>query len=273
MQVDCHIHSLYSDGIYTVKEIVEMLLQRNIQVFSLTDHDTVEGTKEARESGKNKIRFISGIEFTCKEMRISTIGKVFSIHLLGYNFDENNLQLCTALNKRKERVIYVYENLCAELTALGYSVLREEIPISCGNALQLCDVATYIQKKYLDVSENILKVIDNCAVKLNNANISVEEAVKLIHDAGGKAVWAHPFCVYKDFKKISIDEKEILDTLDVLSRIDVDGIEAYYLAFDDKKQKWLRAAAESRDMIYTAGSDFHGSIGRDCMGIEISEFF
>lgn len=269
MQVDCHIHSLYSDGICTVKEIIEMLLQKNIQVFSLTDHDTVEGIKEARESSRNKIRFISGIEFTCKEMKISSAGKEFSIHLLGYNFDENNPQLLKALNNRKENVINVYESLCGELTALGYSVLRDEIPVSCGNVLQLCDVAAYIREKYSDAQEHIFEVIDSYAKKLNSVNISVEEAVDFIHNAGGRAIWAHPFCVYKDFRKVSINESEILATLEVLSKTGIDGIEACYLAFSDEKRKWLCALAENRNMIYTAGSDFHGLKGRESIGIEI----
>lgn len=270
MRVDCHIHSLYSDGICTVQEIVKMLLQRNIQVFSLTDHDTVAGTKEARELSRNKIKFISGIEFTCKEMEIASAGKAFSIHLLGYNFDENNPQLLKALKNREENVINIYENLCRELTALGYSVLREQIPISCGNVLQLCDVTVYMREKYSDVQAHIFEVIDSYAEKLNNANISVKEAVNFIHNAGGRVIWAHPFCVYKDFKKISMEEGEILDTLEVLRKIGVDGIEADYLAFSEERRKWLHTVAENSNLLYTAGSDFHGSTGRDFMGIEIS---
>lgn len=269
MQVDCHIHSLYSDGIYTVKEIVEMLEEKKIQVFSLTDHDTVDGIGEARNLSRNKIRFISGIEFTCREMELSPTGKAVSIHLLGYNFDENNPELLKGLKDRKEHVIDLYENLCGELTSSGYPVLRDEIPISCGNVLQLCDAAAYIEGKYPAVPEDILEVIDGYAAKLNRVNIAVEEAIKLIHHAGGKAVWAHPFSVYKDFIKMGMDENEILSALEVLGRMGLDGIEAYYLAFSEEKREWLRALAENRNMVYTAGSDFHGLIGRESMGIEI----
>lgn len=269
MKVDYHIHSLYSDGVYTVKEIVEMLIQREIQVFSLTDHDTLGGIREGRKLSKNKIEFVSGIEFTCQERKMVQAGKIFSIHLLGYNFDEDNLPLARTLNTRAKKVICIYENLCRELTSSGYAVIRDEIPISCGNVLQLCDVASYIQKKYSDVPKKILEVIESYAAKLNDVNITVEEAIKLIHNAGGKAVWAHPFCVYKDFRKSSIDKKEVVETLDALLKIGVDGLEAHYLAFSVGQRKWLQTLAENRNMIYTAGSDFHGSIGRDYMGIEI----
>lgn len=269
MKVDCHIHSLYSDGVYTVKEIIEMLVQREIQVFSLTDHDTLGGIKEGRDLSKNLIKFVSGVEFTCQEMKMVQTGKNFSIHLLGYNFDEDNLQLLRALERRAEKVIHTYENLCRELTSLGYAVTRVEIPISCGNVLQLCDVASYIQKKYPNVQKKILEVIESYAGKLNKVNITAKEAIKLIHNAGGKAIWAHPFCVYKDFKKRSIDKKEVVETLDALLKIGVDGLEAHYLAFSVEQRKWLQILTENRNIIYTVGSDFHGSIGRDYMGIEI----
>ena len=77
-----------------------------------------------------------------------------------------------------------------------------------------------------------------------------------------------PFCVYQDLKKINIDENEVLDILNILAEIGVDGIEAQYLAFGEEKRTWLRTVAEKRNMIYTAGSDFHGSAGRDFMGME-----
>lgn len=154
---------------------------------------------------------------------------MFSIHLLGYNFNEDDSQLLRALNERKENVTNTYEELCRELTSMGYSVLMDEIPISCGNVLQLCDVHHYIKQKYINVRKD----------------------------------------VYKDFKKINLDEKDVLYTLDVLSDAGIDGMEAYYLAFSDKKRKWLYDETVKRNMLYTAGSDFHGSIGRDCMGMEI----
>ena len=61
MKVDTHIHSLYSDGIYTIEEILDMLLKRNVEVFSITDHDTVDGIKEVKRIGYAPMTFVSGI--------------------------------------------------------------------------------------------------------------------------------------------------------------------------------------------------------------------
>lgn len=138
MKVDCHMHSMHSDGIYRIPEIIPKLLREQMEVFSITDHDTVDGTKEARELSPNKMKFISGIEFTCKEITIDSIGKTFSIHLLGYNFDENDSELLKTLENRRKKVVQVFENLCKEIAELGYPVSREKLPISCGIVMQLC---------------------------------------------------------------------------------------------------------------------------------------
>lgn len=47
MKVDCHMHSLYSDGVCTMEEIISLLQQEHVSIFSITDHDTVDGIKEA----------------------------------------------------------------------------------------------------------------------------------------------------------------------------------------------------------------------------------
>ena len=269
MKVDTHIHSLYSDGIYTIEEILEMLLKRHVEVFSITDHDTVDGIKEVKRIGYAPMTFVSGIEFTCKEMQFNSIKKAFSIHLLGYGFDEDNAQLLQALKKRKENVENAYDTLCRHLSMLNYPIKKEEIPISCGNVLQLRDVTAHVKQKYPMVSEDILTMIEHASSVFDNINISVEDAIQLIHNAGGKAIWAHPFCVYKQFVKTNITEEEVVAILELLKNTGLDGMEAYYHAFSKERQNWLYALAKKNNMIYTAGSDFHGSKGRDFMGIEL----
>ena len=115
-----------------------MLLEKKITRFSLTDHDTIDGIQKARMLSRDRITFISGIEFTCQEKTLDAVSLPFSIHLLGYGFDENDPDLIKALEARKQRVLEVFESL------------------------------------------------------LNAANISIEQAIRLIHKAGGRAVWAHP---------------------------------------------------------------------------------
>ena len=132
-----------------------MLLEKKITRFSLTDHDTIDGIQKARMLSRDRITFISGIEFTCQEKTLDTVSLPFSIHLLGYGFDENDPDLIKALEARKQRVLEVFESL------------------------------------------------------LNAANISIEQAIRLIHKAGGRAVWAHPLFVYRNFEKRKLEKEEI----------------------------------------------------------------
>ena len=132
-----------------------MLLEKKITRFSLTDHDTIDGIQKARMLSRDRITFISGIEFTCQEKTLDAVSLPFSIHLLGYGFDENDPDLIKALEARKQRVLEVFESL------------------------------------------------------LNAANISIKQAIRLIHKAGGRAVWAHPLFVYRNFEKRKLEKEEI----------------------------------------------------------------
>lgn len=131
-----------------------MLLEKKITRFSLTDHDTIDGIQKARMLSRDRITFISGIEFTCQEKTLDTVSLPFSIHLLGYGFDKNDPDLIKALEARKQRVLEVFESL------------------------------------------------------LNAANISIEQAIRLIHKAGGRAVWAHPLFVYRNFEKRKLEKED-----------------------------------------------------------------
>jgi hypothetical protein len=271
LKVDFHIHTLCSDGVYTVDEVFEKIMENGISRCSITDHDTIEGTKRARELSKNRAEFLSGLEITCAEMTVAGLPNPISIHLLGYGFDEDDPCLNKLLERRNALSRQVYEELAGELTGRGYPCRISDVPISCGIVLQLCDVLQYMREKYGTLERDIELLIDSYNEKLTHANITAEEGIKAIHEAGGKAVWAHPFSVYHRFKKGRLSEKEVLASLTYLKSYGLDGLEAYYLDFSQEEREWLRERTEENGLIYTAGSDFHGSVGRDHMGVTIEE--
>ena len=186
-----------------------MLLEKKITRFSLTDYDTIDGIQKARMLSRDRITFISGIEFTCQEKTLDAVSLPFSIHLLGYP------DLIKALEARKQRVLEVFESL------------------------------------------------------LNAANISIEQAIRLIHKAGGRAVWAHPLFVYRNFEKRKLEKEEIQVILQYLKTCGLDGIEANYSAFDSSEKEWIYRVAQDAKLFWTSSSDFHGSKGRDFMGMKV----
>lgn len=270
MNLDYHIHSLHSDGIYTIEELFSLLVKHHVSSFAITDHDTIDGIAKAKQLAQSNLNFLTGIEFTCKEYYFPTLQKSYSIHLLGYDFDENNQSLLNRLQQRKIEVKQVFSSLCEELTKKGYPIKIDDVLISCGNVLQLCDITAHIKKNYPDCKDEIYQYIDSYAQKLTNVNISIEEAIHLLHNANGKAVWAHPFCVYKDFHKISLDKEIVQEILSSLLSLGIDGIEAIYSSFCEEDRQWLIEQAKKHALCYTAGSDFHGSKGRDKLGMHLA---
>ena len=91
MLVDFHMHSVYSDGIETPKELLRHALDCNVSMMALTDHDEIDGIKALRAAQKQldpekTIKIINGCEFSADY-------KDKSIHILGYRFDETNQEL------------------------------------------------------------------------------------------------------------------------------------------------------------------------------------
>ena len=269
MKVDYHIHTLCSDGIYTVDEVFAMIAEQNIESFSLTDHDTVKGIKRARQLSAGEIDFITGLEITCSEALPDVAGMMFSIHLLGYGFDENNELLLNRLARRAREVSDTFEDLSRELAKADCPVNLADVPVSCGNVLQLSDVSDYIRKKYRSPKEKILSLLDSYNEKLTRVNIPFPEGIQLIHQAGGRAVWAHPFHVYHRFQKMRLTRAQVCETLTRLKADGLDGLESDYPAFCEDDRVWLRDTAKELGLYVTAGSDFHGSKGRDRMGLSI----
>lgn len=269
MKADYHIHTLCSDGIYTVEEVFQKILANRIQSFAITDHDTIAGIPTARALSRNRISFISGLEFTCSERFLPSAGLSFSIHLLGYGFDEENRDLRQRLDLRSHAVTETYQTLCRELCRMGCPVALADVPISCGNVLQLCDVQNHLETTFGTLSEEVLALLYSYNARLSAVNISLEEGIHLIHQAGGTAVWAHPFHIYQSFKKVRISKEQVTAILDYLVSQGLNGVEALYADFSEEDRNWLKELADRRQLFYTAGSDFHGSPGRDTMGLKV----
>ena len=95
MKADLHIHSNNSDGSDTVQELLKNLKKSGVDIFALTDHDTIEGCKEMEKLAPENITFIKGVELTC------LCGDI-KCHILGYGVDINNPDLLAHYKKQAE---------------------------------------------------------------------------------------------------------------------------------------------------------------------------
>ena len=103
MKIDLHVHSTCSDGNLSVEEIIKEAKSRNINLLSITDHDTIDCQNQAKcLSQKNQIHYIYGIElnitFSCANFNQ---GNSSSLDILGYQFDINNKELQKNLEKNR----------------------------------------------------------------------------------------------------------------------------------------------------------------------------
>jgi predicted metal-dependent phosphoesterase TrpH len=107
--IDLHIHSKYSDGDYSVFELIDTCKRKRLQAISITDHDTIDAFIEGKEYAEEvHLEFIPGVE-------LSSFYDGSEIHILGYLFDPTNLNLNIKLldlqQKRKTRAKKIIQKL------------------------------------------------------------------------------------------------------------------------------------------------------------------
>ena len=245
---DLHIHSSYSDGVYTPRELASMAKSAGISVMALTDHDTLKGLPEMAEAAKRSgIDFIPGVEF-------STRWENRQVHILGYGIDQQNQLLLERLadvrNARRSRL----EKIIRRLHEMGMDV-EVPIPEEGYRAVGRPHIArAMVTQGYVKTVQEAfdLYIGEGKPAYQPQTKMTPGEAVAVIHQAGGLAVQAHP--------------DEIGDRSMALSLIDTlpyDGLEIFHPSASEKNVEafWMRTATE-RELLVTGGSDYHGSAGR-----------
>ncbi|HIU64697.1 MAG TPA: PHP domain-containing protein [Candidatus Avacidaminococcus intestinavium] len=249
MKADLHIHTTFSDGIFTPKEIVTMALASKLQAISITDHDAVEGVLEAQKYIKNnnyELKIITGIE-------LGTQVAEHAVHILGYHFDCQNdkLRLVTAnLRLAREKRL---TDIVAKVKNLGYNIGVGKI-----DGREKSFGRPYVAKQL--VKAGYFKNVQEAFNELLGAGkpgyipqpkLSPKEAIDLLHAAGGIAILAHPS---------ELNNYNLVQQL--LTECQFDGIEVWHPSADQSsEQRWLHLATEL-GLLVSGGSDFHGHSGR-----------
>ncbi|MFO7753847.1 MAG: ribonuclease III [Desulfobacteraceae bacterium] len=254
--IDLHIHSTASDGSCTPAEILELVSKAGITAFSLTDHDTIDGAKEilARKT-PNSPEFLTGVEISCNwpEGR----NREDSLHILGYGFDVHNRNLNNTLEKLKKARYERNPQIIQKLNDLGYDISMDEVEklSSDGQTGRPHVARVMVEKGIVDSFDLAFDkfLARGCPAYVDKYRIRCEEAVSLIHEAGGIAVLAHPGLIGPENEQLA--EKLIKD----LALTGLDGVEVYYPEHSEKQTENLEGIAERLDLLATGGTDFHGS--------------
>ena len=259
MLTDLHMHSYYSDGTMSPREIVEDAKKRNVQLIAITDHNVLDSYTELKEAAEEfGIKVIRGVEIDARFEDIV-------VHILAYNFEDNE-NLFNLVHKAKNELLETsielikrmendYENISSEdYEAYDYDKRKGgwkgiHYLFDRGITSELFEGVKYYGKykcghEYFDYP-------------------TVEEVVKAVHEANGYVVLAHPCNYYKNNTK-----EEILEKLEKFKSIGIDGVECYYPANSEMMTETCVEFCKNNDMIITVGSDSHGEFGAVSKGIE-----
>lgn len=246
--VDMHLHTTASDGSFSPSEVVQRVKSSGVKVFSLTDHDTTAGVHEVEDDIPEGMEFFKGIEFSCKAGDIKC-------HILGYSYDDNHPDFMKALAaaeaKREDKLAIRIEHLREvdgiELTADEITEL-EAIP-SAGKP----HIANILMRRGIPGTRT--EIINRYLEFGVESRISAELAIRAIKSSGGVAIWAHSL---GGENEIHMNREELEGKLDVLQGIGIEGLECFYSRYDDREIAMLLEIAESRGLLVSGGSDFHG---------------
>lgn len=259
MLADLHMHSYYSDGTMSPREIVEDAKKRNVQLIAITDHNVLDSYTELKEAAEEfGINVIRGVEIDARFEDIV-------VHILAYNFQDNE-KLFNLVHKAKNELLETsielikrmendYENISSEdYEAYDYDRRKGgwkgiHYLFDRGITSELFEGVKYYGQykcghEYFDYP-------------------TVEEVVKAVHEANGYVVLAHPCNYYKNNTK-----EEVLEKLEKFKSIGIDGVECYYPANSEMMTETCIEFCKNNNMIITVGSDSHGDFGAVSKGIE-----
>ena len=245
MKIDLHTHSSCSDGTFTPKELVEYAKEKGVSILSLTDHDSIEGVSQAKLEGeKLGIKVLNGVE-------ISSYSST-EIHILGYNFDENNSVFLSHLHQfalqRKERADNILDKLERFNIYLDRTQLQNIPSVGRMHIAKMLVAKGHCQ----NIPEAFDKYLGaNGVAYFPSKRISPSRAVEIIRDAGGIAVIAHPLRL--------LQQDKLEDLIVGLLPIGLGGLEVYYPTHDQTQSEKLLEIAKKYRLIATGGTDFHGA--------------
>ncbi len=248
MWADLHMHSTYSDGVFTPAELMEQIVKAGITVFSLTDHDTLKGLGEmAGLAKKNGLDFIPGVE-------LSTQMEGHQVHVLGYGIRQDDAVLASRLAQIRAARRIRLEEIREKLRQLGIDV-KVPVPPEGTRAVGRPHVARALAEQgfVTSVEEAFeLYIGEGKPAYVPQPKLIPAEALKLIHQAGGLAVIAHPE---------EIKSRELASRL--LRTLPFDGLEIFHpsVRTNALHEYWL-TLARKLNLKITGGSDFHGLTDR-----------
>lgn len=250
-KIDLHMHSTNSDGEFTPKELINLAIQKGIKCISITDHDIATANKEAKDYAKEKgIDYINGIEITITPPRNTK-----ELHIVGLFIDFNNEEIKKIAGKHREYTLETTQKIISKLNKLGYEIDINELLESSGGKFGRPFIADLILSKYPERFRDKASIFNELLGKEGKAFVrakgtGMEEAIKIIHNAGGIAILAHPWYLGEN----------IMSILNNFVKFGGDGLEldhANKSTIPMNMQELLEKFVKDHNLVISGGTDFH----------------
>lgn len=264
--IDLHMHTTYSDGTDSVKELLSNANKINLEIISITDHNTCNAYEEMETFNVSNYfngNIIVGCEFTT-----SFNNRLIEVLGYGFNYKKVNEYLKNYYTKKfiNEKTSILYNRLLSKINEFGLICNLQDVR---EKKFESEFFERRIYKELSKHSENIEKVKEdiwksfsnfyrkgltnpNSKLFINPSEFKPElkEIINLVHEAGGLVFLAHPYQYKFD------------DTEDFLNNIyeqnNLDGVECFYTKFSAQQTQFLLDFANKRHLLISGGSDYHG---------------
>lgn len=240
---DLHIHTNQSDGLETPEEVVERAAGLALAAIAVADHDALEAVPRAIAAGEQRgIEVLPAVEISAECGRAE-------VHILGYGVDPGHAELAGVLQELRRRRDSRARQIIQRLQVLGIPAPWESLKEESDGAVGRLHIARFLYRS--GHSRSVQHAFDRFLKRgkpayVPKARIACDEAINLIHAAGGLAFYAHP---------------GIGETRKALRRIEryaFDGLEAYHSRHSPGVSEQLRQFAHERNLLISGGSDCHG---------------
>jgi 3',5'-nucleoside bisphosphate phosphatase len=242
--VDLHMHSTASDGAIAPAEVVAAAQRAGLAAIALTDHDTVDGVAAAQAAGASLgVRVIAGVE-------LSAVDEGNEIHVLGLHLSHPE-QMAAALDELKESRRDRAKLIVERLNSLGIPVTLEAVYAAAdGGAVGRPHIAKALvaggwARDFRDAFDRWLG--NGKPACIEKRTVTFGEAARLIHDAGGLAVYAHPG---GGASRAYLEE---------LASLGLDAVEVRHPSHTADEIARLAALTNELELVPSGGSDWHGS--------------
>ncbi len=275
LRFDLQSHSTNSDGALSATEVVQRAADAGVELLALSDHDTVSGISEAIAAGERLgLPIVPAVEISAVDdgARGGADGgdrdgssEARELHILGYNIDHTDPLLTQRLTEfladREQRTL----RMAAALREVGFELDEQQLSerVAAGQPIGRPHLAEAVLAAPANADRLAAEHIDDIGSLIRGYLIegrpafrmrqtpTVAQAIQAIHDAGGLAVWAHPFWDISD-------PAEVLDSIERFHALGLDGVEAFYITHTREQTELLVERCNALGLLTTGSADFHG---------------